>query len=166
MSNLAEMGLDPNVQASTGGYTLISTGKHKAVIVQDAVIDTAKKDGKIWHLKLQIIDGPFCGQTLEDWINILNPTLTNGVRLTERIGQGTVRRICENFGQPFPPADTTKFYGRPLLIEIEHQQGKDKKTGVSLVNIDGTPKMFHRIKGYHPVPQATQETQKTAPGGW
>ncbi len=168
MSDMSKMGLDPNVQPSTGGYTLIDAGKHKAVIVKDEVIDTAKKDGKIWHLKLQIVEGKFSGQTLEDWINIINPTLTNGVRLTERIGQGTVRQICEILDQPFPPADTTKFYGRPLMIEVEHTQGKDKKTGEKLVNADGTPKMFHGVKGYHPPTAATPAVAPTisTPGGW
>lgn len=137
MADLTGVGIDPNVPENTGGFTLIPAGKYNAVIVADKVVKTKDESGKILELKVQIIDGPHAGESITDRINIINKSAQ-----AQAIGQGQLKRICNITGCPFPPADTTMMYGKPLQITVKVEDFTSNTSGKELQS--------NKIAGYNP----------------
>ncbi len=127
MSDLSTMGIDPNVEENNGGFTLIPEGTYKAVVVGDTIKMTKDSTGRVMELQVQIIEGPYAGNVIKDRINIVNKSAQ-----AQAIGQGQLKRICSLTGCPFPPSDTTKIYGKPLLITVKHEEFLSNKTGQPL----------------------------------
>jgi len=160
MTNLSGVGLNPNVEENTGAFTVLPAGKYKACLVADELRDNSAGNGKILVVKVQIIDGQFSGEVLTDYINIINPNPT-----AQTIGQGTLKRICNMCGIPYPPHDTAGLMGKPLGIDIKVEKFVSNTTGKELES--------NKIKSYGPAPtqsqaqvsaQPVQETQ--AASGW
>lgn len=139
MSNLQEMGIDENVQENDGGtFIVVPAGKYKMVIVGDQVKDTNAKTGKILLLKNQIVEGSFSGTIIDNILNIKNPS-----QVAERIGQGTLKRICRITGVPFPPPDTTFMYGKPFIGTVGTKEFKSNTTGAMIKS--------NKIQAYNPI---------------
>lgn len=152
MSDFTGLNIDKDVKESTGGFTLIPAGKYKACIVGDELKDTKAGTGKIWSVKVQIIDGEYFGEIITDNINIINPS-----EKAQAIGQGTLKRICNICGVPFPPQNTSGLMGKPLEIDVKVEKFTSNTTGNELES--------NKIKAYNTISQAIN---KPAPknNGW
>lgn len=128
MANLSGINLDPNVKESTGGFTLLPVGEYTSVIVRDELKDNNKKNGKVLKLTLQVIAGQYTGETIDDNINITNPST-----LCQDIGQGTLKRICGLCNVQYPPPNTAGLYGKPIIIKVKiGKPFKSNRTGEML----------------------------------
>lgn len=152
MSDLSNLGLDPNVEESGPGYTVIEPGRYKAVITGDKLAPTKDGTGRMLGLKVQIIEGKFAGEVVQDRLNVINKSAQ-----AQAIGQGQLKRICGLCGVPFPPADSTALYGKPLMVQIINEPFTSNKTGEVLLS--------NKIKNYGPVVEALPVKQAAA-GGW
>ena len=151
MANLNGIPLDQEVQENTGAFTVIPAGKYSACIVSDDLRDNKAGTGKILELKLQITAGQFAGEVLTDHLNITNPNPT-----AQNIGQGTLKRICNMCGAPYPPQDTAVLMGKPLGIDVKVEKFTSNTSGKELES--------NKIKSYGPVPAQTQQpTAQTQP---
>jgi len=150
MSNLANVGLDPNVEEAGEGFEVLPAGEYQAVITSDEVGDNKKGTGKIITLSLKITNGKHTGTDLKDYIS-----LTNTNPEAARIGQGQLKRVCTLCGIPYPPADTTLLYGKPLNIKVAVEEFTSNKTGQQLKS--------NKIKSYKkPAPVADPQPQPVA----
>jgi len=113
MSDMTGLGLDPNVPEFDGKFPLYPAGDYSMVIIGEEVKDTKDKNGKLWVLKHQIISGEYKGQIYTNRLNIKNKSV-----VCQKIGGGTARRICTLTGVPWPPPDTTKMFGKPMLVTL------------------------------------------------
>lgn len=161
MANFNGIQMDANVQESTGEFTVIPAGKYRACLVSDQLRDNSAGTGKILEVKIQIMEGQFAGEVLTDYINI-----TNASPKAQAIGQGTLKRICNLCGVPYPPQDTAGLMGKPLGIDVKVEKFTSNTTGKELDS--------NKIRAYGPVPtqqaQAQPTTQQAAPAqqasGW
>lgn len=155
MADLTGTNLDPNVEESGGGFTVIPAGKYKAVIIADRITDTKNGSGKMLEMKVQIIDGPQKGETLTDRLNIVNASAQ-----AQAIGQGQLKRICGLCGVQYPPTSTEGLIGKPMQITVEIEEFTSNKTGNTLKS--------NKIKAYNDVnPVADPAPAKPAAvGGW
>ena len=153
--------INPDVEESSGAFTVLPAGKYKAVLVADELKDNKKGTGKILELKVQIIEGQFAQEILKDNLNITNPSA-----VSQSIGQGTLKHICNICNVQFPPQDTAGLMGKPMVITVSVEEFKSNTTGNMLKS--------NKVKKYDPadtpIPQpavtaqGTQETQ--AASGW
>ena len=119
--------LDPNVEKNSGGFEIIPEGDYKIVILKDTVKDNKKNTGKIWKLKLQIIEGQFKNKILDDNINIIHNS-----PICQKIGQGVLRNISELTGTPYPPKNTDAIFGKPIGCHISIQEFTSNVSGNKL----------------------------------
>jgi len=124
MSNLNGLNIDGNVEENTGGFTVLPAGKYKAVLVGDELTDNKAKTGKILKMKLQVVEGQFATEILTDNLNITNPS-----QVAQKIGQGTLKRICNLCQVNFPPQDTDGLMGKPMVITVKVEEFKSNNTG-------------------------------------
>lgn len=146
MTSLSGLGLDPNVQENTGEFTVLPAGKYKACIVADELRDNNSANGKILVIKVQVTEGQFAREILTDYINITNPSAQ-----CQAIGQGTLKRICNICGVPYPPQDTTGLMGKPMVIDVKVEKFTSNTSGKELSS--------NKIKGYHPADTPTTLNQ-------
>ena len=142
MADLTGVNLDPNVAVSTGGKTLILPGTYKAIIVKDRIKDNKSGTGKVWNIKVQIVEGQYANELLNDYINITHKSAE-----CQAIGQGTLRQICELTKQPYPPTNTDGMIGIPFGLKIGPDTFKGK---------DGKDVPWYRIKGYTTLDKVTR----------
>ena len=163
MSNLNGLNLDPNVAESDGGFTVLPAGKYKSVIVADELKDTKANNGKRLVLKLQIIEGQYAQEIVEDGLNIINQS-----SVAQAIGQGVLKRICNLCSVPFPPTETAGLYGKPMVISVGVKNFTSNTSGKELQS--------NEVKKYEPadtpIPQAQPQVatqaqpQVATAGGW
>lgn len=157
MANLSGINLDPNVEESTGGFTLLPIGEYKAVIVRDELKDNNKKNGKVLKLTLQVTAGQYTGETIDDNINITNPSVQ-----CQAIGQGTLKRICGLCNVQYPPNDTAGLHGKPIRIKVKiGKPFQSNRTGEMLES--------REVAAYNPVLSQPQDEPPPPPvpnGEW
>jgi hypothetical protein len=153
MANLSNEGIDGNIPENRGSFVCVPVGIYEAVIVADRLTDTKNGGGKLLEMKNQIIEGPFAGTIIIDRLNIRNSSAQAAA-----IGQGQLKRICNICGVPFPPADTSMLYGKPMLITVKVEGFKSKTTGKDLES--------NKISAYDKVPDVVQAPKAAAAGGW
>ena len=151
MASLAGVQMDVNVQESGGDFEVLPAGHYKMVIINDLLKDNRAGNGKILKLKLQVIDGPHKGVTIDDHINLTNPN-----KQCQEIGQGTLKKICRLSNVQYPPADTTGLYGKPMSVKVAVQSFKSNMTGNDLQS--NNVKGYTEVKAQHAEvnPQATE----------
>ena len=146
MADLSGANLDPNVEESSGGFTVVPEGKYQVVIVGDRLKDTKAGTGKILELKVQIVEGEHRGTTIVDRLNIVNAS-----SVAQQIGQGQLKRICNLCGVDYPPASTDGLIGKPMLATVKIEEFTSNNTGNLLQS--------NKISGYNPVPAAPEGTK-------
>jgi len=122
MALLTGLNIDANVKESNG-FTVLPAGKYKACIVGDELANNKANTGKILKLSLQVIEGAFSATVLTDNLNITNPS-----DVCQRIGQGTLKKICNLCGVNFPPQDTNGLMGKPMVITVTVEEFKSNNT--------------------------------------
>ena len=127
MANLINEGLDPNVEESSSGFTVFPAGTYPVVIIADELKDNSAKTGKIYNLELMIIDGEFKNGTLKDRLNIKNPA-----EIAQKIGQGTLKKLCRLTNVTYPPEDTNKMHGIPIMATVIIEKFTSNKSGKEL----------------------------------
>ena len=142
MASLTGINLDPNVEESGGAYQVLPGGQYKMVITKDNLHDNKKGNGKIWTIGLQVVEGHHTSRTIDDNINLTNPSL-----ICQQIGQGTLKKICNLCGVQYPPADTTGVYGKPMMVSVEETTFISAKTGKEVPS--------NNVKSYSAVTAAT-----------
>lgn len=152
MANLNGINIDPNVKEQAGAFTVLPKGKYAAVIVKDDLMDNKANTGKLLNIILQIIEGEFKGTEIIDRLNIINPSAQS-----QAIGQGQLKRICTITKQPFPPADTRKCWGIPLVIDVDIEEFQSNTTDKMLQS--------NKVKGYHEKTAAAQPSAGTPTNG-
>lgn len=145
MADLSQANLNPNVPENTGTFTVVPAGKYSACLVGDELKNNKAKTGKVLELKVQITAGQFAGEVIKDNLNITNPSQT-----AQNIGQGTLKRICNLCGVPYPPQDTGGLMGKPLEINVKIEKFTSNTSGKELD--------ANKIKAYGP--PAMQQTQQ------
>ena len=137
MANLNNMGIDPNVPESTG-FKVLTPGKYRAVIINDNLSDTKAGDGKKLEVTFQLLDQPYKGDEIKTNLNIINAHPK-----AQAIGQGQLKRICNICKVGFPPEDTRKMYGIPMIIDVDNDEfNSNKEPGKKLKS--------NVIKGFAP----------------
>lgn len=150
MANLTGLDIDPEVKETNGAFVLLPEGNYKMIISGDELKDTSK-GGKMLVIELQVIEGEYAGEVVRDRLNIVNAS-----EVAQKIGQGTLKKICSLCAVPFPPKDTAKLYGKPMMVKIGVSEFEsNKEAGKMLQSND--------VKGYN-------EAKKAAPAattnGW
>ena len=159
MAQLDNLGIDPNVKESSGSFTILPKGKYKAVILKDELKNNKANNGKLLELDLQIIEGSFAGTTFKDRLNITNASMQ-----AQAIGQGILKKICSVCKIQFPPSDSRKLWGIPMMVDIDQETFKS--------NTDGKELISNKVKSYQeltsqPTSQpAAANNQPAADGGW
>ena len=158
MAMLTGLNIDANVEESNGGFTVLPAGNYKVCLVGDELVDNKSGSGKILKLKLQVIEGQYAGEILKDNLNITNPS-----PVAQKIGQGTLKRICNICSAPFPPQDTNSLMGKPMVITVQVEEFKSNNTGNMLKS--------NKIKKYDNATAAVTETNQAPPqqqkaSGW
>jgi len=164
MANLNGLSLDPNVQESNGEFTVLPAGRYKAALVGDELKDNKAGTGKILVLKIQIVEGQFASEIVNDNINITNPSAK-----AQAIGQGTLKRICNLCNVQYPPADTAGLMGKPMVVTVGVEEFISNASGKTLKS--------NKIKKYEvanmpipstPAPQQDSQTQpqQNTAGSW
>lgn len=138
MTDMTRLGLDPDIKPYDGEWTVIPPGPYDVVIIKDILTDNSAGTGKILKLTLQIINGQFHGELLKDTLNITNPN-----KLSQEIGQGTLRRICNICRVVYPPSNTVALHGKPIRIVVTTEEFISSTTGSKLKG--------NKIKKYNPV---------------
>ncbi len=155
MADLQGFNLDPNVAENTGDFTVIPESWQKFVIVGDELTDTKAGNGKMLILMLQIVEGQHAGEIIKDRLNIINPS-----EVAQKIGQGTLKRLCNLTGVPYPPPSTEKMYGKPIMGKVTIEEFKSNTTGKDLKS--------NKISKYEAVsskPQREQASAQPQPAG-
>ena len=129
MAMLTGLNIDANVEESGNGFTVLPAGKYKMCLVGDELGNNKANTGKILKLKLQVIEGQFTGEILTDNLNITNPS-----DVCQRIGQGTLKKICNLCGVNFPPQDTNGLMGKPMVVALTVEEFKSNNTGKMLTS--------------------------------
>ena len=151
MSDLTQLQIDPNVEETSGAFSIIPAGNYKAVIVADRLVSNKANTGKILEFKVQLTDGPNAGETIVDRLNLSNPSA-----VAQKIGQGTLKRICSLTGTSFPPNDTTSLYGKPLSVKVDVEEFVSNRSGNTLRS--------NKITAYNEADKATgMAPQQQAP---
>lgn len=158
MFDLTGLGLDPDVKESGSGMPKL--GKHKAVILEDEIKDSSSGNGKVMHVKFQIVAGEDEGKEVLDFWNILHSG-TETSKVTQKIGQGKLRKACRLAGIDYPPKDKRGLYGKPMYILLIENEYISKTTGdkVKGVKIDD----FFEIKN---AATTQSKTETTIDVGW
>lgn len=142
MADLTNLGLDPNVKEA-GSFTLLPIGKYEGVIISDGGIEeNSEKTGYLIKLKCQITKGEYAGTELKTSINLTNPSIQCAA-----IGQGQMKKICSICKQPYPPHDTRRLWGIPMLFDIDQGEYNGKPT--------------NKIKGYLPCVESNNQPKKS-----
>lgn len=158
MAILTGLNIDANVEESNGGFTVLPAGNYKVCLVGDELVDNKSNTGKILKLKLQVIEGQYAGEVLNDNLNITNPS-----PVAQKIGQGTLKRICNLCSSPFPPQDTNSLMGKPMMVTVQVEEFKSNNTGNMLKS--------NKIKKYDTATSTMPETNQAQPqqqraSGW
>jgi len=127
MAMLTGLNIDKDVEEAGNGFTVLPAGKYKMCLVGDELVNNKANTGKILKLKIQVIEGQFMGEILTDNLNITNPSAT-----CQRIGQGTLKKICNLCGVPFPPQDTAGLMGKPMVVGLTVEEFTSNATGKTL----------------------------------
>ena len=155
--------INPDVEESSGAFTVLPAGKYKAVLVADELKDTKAGTGKILEIKLQITEGQFAQEIVKDNINITNPSAQ-----CQAIGQGTLKRICNLCNVQFPPNDTAGLMGKPMVITVAVEEFESNKSPGNMLK-------SNKVKKYDPadtpMPQVVQgasdqQAPAAAASGW
>lgn len=148
MADLTGVSLDPNVEESTGGFTLVTPGKYKAIIVKDSLTNNKSGTGKVWKILVQIVEGQFANESIKDYVNI-----THTSPKCQAIGQGTLKKICNLTGVQYPPQDTAGIIGRPLGIHVINEDFESNKEAGKMLK-------SAKIKAYIPLSEVTGAAQE------
>ncbi|OGS40510.1 MAG: hypothetical protein A3K77_00765 [Euryarchaeota archaeon RBG_13_31_8] len=153
MADLSNTQIDQNVPES-GSFTVLPEGFYLCVIINDEIKDT-QKGGKMLEINLLVIDGQYKGETLTDRLNIINAS-----SIAQKIGQGTLKKLCRLTGLEFPPKNTAGWKGKPLMVKVGIQKFNSNTTGKELES--------NEVKDYKEF--VKQEQQITPPqkttGAW
>ena len=154
MSDLTQAGLDPNVEEARGKFHVVPAGKYPMVMVADNIAKTKSGNGLLMTIIVQIIEGPESGNIIDVRLNIKNTS-----DIAQRIGQGTLKRLCTLTDTPYPPPDTTRMYGKPFLGTVGVESFISNKTGEKLYS--------NVVTAFNPIPSTPQhqtvEPDSTSP---
>ena len=145
MADLSGAPIDATVE-ETSSRTLIPAGKYRVVIANDVLKDNKKGNGKILEITFQVIDGDYATETIKDYLNITNPS-----EVAQKIGQGTLKKLCRLTKNNFPPTDTSLMWGISLIAKIDIEVGQ----------YQGRETQNNKITGYYDMD--TPITQTTPP---
>jgi hypothetical protein len=112
----------------------VPNGWYRAMIVESAVKDTKKRDGKYLQLDWQILDGEHKGRIIWDRLNIQNPNAT-----AQKIGQERLSTICHTLGV-LKLGNSAELHNKPCADPREGRAGQTK---------DDEPQ--NEVKGYKPI---------------
>ena len=127
MSDLTQAGLDPNVEEAKGKFRAVPAGKYPMVIIADNIAQAKSGNGIVMTITVQITEGPERWNTIDVRLNIKNTS-----DIAQRIGQGTLKRLCNLTDTPYPPPDTTRMYGKPFFGTVGAEPFISNKTGEKL----------------------------------
>jgi len=159
MSDLSNMGMDPNTEETTGAFHIVPAGRYEMVIVADALTDAKSGNGKVFSFTFQIISGPEKDSTIVVRLNIKNTS-----EIAERIGQGTLKRLCRLTGVTFPPTNTDQMKGKPIIGTVTVKSFESNKTGDKLESND--IKAFNSKAIEMPGPEPSPPSQDNSDIPW
>ena len=108
---------DPNV-----GFEPIPAGDYVAMVIESEVRATQAGTGSGLNLTWEILDGPYKGRRLWQWLNINNPS-----KQAEEIGQRELSNVCHAVGK-LRVADSAELHNTPCTVKVKFTPaGKDRK---------------------------------------
>ncbi len=140
MANLVGLSIDPDVKESSGAFVVLPKGTYKMVITGDELKET-QKGGKMLVLDLQVVDGEYAGTGIIDRLNIINAS-----EVAQKIGQGTLKKICSVCSVPFPPKDTAKLYGKPMNVTVDVTEFESNKEAGKMLQSNEVKKYEKFVK--------------------
>jgi len=111
MADLSNTQIDENVPEA-GSFMCLPEGNYPVVIIYDE-IKTTQKGGKMLEIKLLVFEGKYKGENLTDRLNLINSS-----SIAQKIGQGTLKKLCRLTGLDFPPKNTEGWKGKPLTAKV------------------------------------------------
>ena len=156
MADLTGINQDENVAESGKSFEQLPEGNYLAVIVGDELKQNSQKTGMLLKFNWQIIDqkegGKYMNRTIDSRHNIQHTS-----EVTQRIGQGELKRICNVCGVPYPLQNTEPLFGKPVSLFIKESKFKSNKTAD-----DGSEIWLksNDIKAYNMPPKKTTQTQE------
>jgi hypothetical protein len=117
--------VEPNEPASA-----VPKGEYQVIIVESESKPTAKGDGHLLNMVLQVVEGPFKGKKLYDRLNLWNKS-----EKATKIAQGTLSAICRAVNV-LTPRNSDDLHNRTLtaVVDVSEYQGK----------------LRNEVKGYKP----------------
>lgn len=110
---------DPNV-----GFEAIPAGDYPALISDSEVRPTAAGTGVGLNLTWEIIDGPFKGRRIWQWLNIQHTNTQ-----AEEIAQKQLSNVCHAVGV-LQVQDSAELHDKPCLIKVKFKPAGPDKNGV------------------------------------
>ena len=152
MADLSGINMDKDVKESGQDFEQLPTGNYNAVIVGDELSQNSKGTGMLLTFTWQIIDdkenGKYKGRNIDSRHNIQHTS-----EVTQRIGQGELKRICGLCGVQYPPQNTEALFGRPISLYIKENNYKSNK-----LNDDGSERIIkgNQVSAFNNVPEIPQ----------
>jgi hypothetical protein len=155
MADLSSTPIDAEVPES-GSFTCLPEGNYPVVIIHDEIKNT-QKGGKMLEIKLLIFEGKYKGENLTDRLNLINSS-----SIAQKIGQGTLKKLCRLTGLTFPPKNTEGWKGKPLTVKVGVTEFTSNTSGKTLKG--------NEIKDYKEYQKQEQVTNTQTPsltgGSW
>lgn len=145
-----------------GGFTVITPGWKKMLILTGQMKETANKTGQILVLTFQNNEGKF-----DEYLNIFNSS-----EIAQRIGRQALAKICECAGLSgnFTLKDMPKLFGHYIDVDVKIEKKPSNKPNA---NGEFKEMSFNRAKDYakaganssKPQPAPDEKEQATGTSG-
>ena len=124
------MGFDASKVQPNEPSTPVPKGDYQVIILESESKPTAKGDGHLLNMVLQVVEGPFKGKKLYDRLNLWNKS-----EKATKIAQGTLSAICRAVNV-LTPRNSDDLHNRTLtaVVDVSEYQGK----------------LRNEVKGYKP----------------
>ena len=114
------MGFDASKIQPNEPSTPVPKGEYQVIIVESEKKPTAKGDGHLLNMVLQVVEGPFKGKKLYDRLNLWNKS-----EQAAKIAQGTLSAICRAVNV-MTPRNSEDLHNRTLtaVVDVKEHEGK------------------------------------------
>lgn len=145
---MAQIAFDASSVEPAAPLEPLPPGKYVAQIVQSEMQPTKLGDGQKLQLELSILEGPYRGRKLWDWLNLVNRS-----QQSVEIAQRQLSAICHAVGQ-IQVSDSEQLHFRPMLVSVNVEyDSRDERLPVE------QRRRQNKIKGY----SAATTSRTTAP---
>lgn len=113
---MGNLGFVPSDTAPGDDFEPLPEGVYRSQIKSAEVKDNANQDGKNLELEFEVLDNPYKGRTIKQWLAIQNKGED-----AERIARGKLSSLCRKIGLTGIPDDSAKLLAKKLMIGVKQK---------------------------------------------